>query len=92
MVLKEAAPSMGENSKKNILEYLRNKLDSLKETYSDERTALYEQFDVLQWLLKHMNGGMGLRLRSGRMSLLGNIIFCRESMQISIFILKEFAV
>lgn len=59
MVLKEAAPSMGENSKKNILEYLRNKLDSLKETYSDERTALYEQFDVLQWLLKHMNGGMG---------------------------------
>lgn len=57
-VLKEAAPDMGEDSKRKILEYLKNKFNFLKEIYSDERTALYEQFDVLQWLLRNMNNGM----------------------------------
>lgn len=57
-VLKVSAPGLGENSKIKILKYLRNKFNFLKERYSDERTALYGQFDVLQWLLRNMNGDM----------------------------------
>ena len=89
-VLKVAAPGLGENSKIKILEYLRNKFNFLKERYSDERTALYGQFDVLQWLLKHMNGGMGNwpEAQKWKNELARKYNFCRESMQISIFILK----
>lgn len=33
--------------------YLKGKYDYLSELFSDERIARYEQYDVLQWILKY---------------------------------------
>lgn len=53
-LLKNASPDMSEKSKTCILKYLREKYKSLLEKFPDERNACYEQYDVLQWMLRYV--------------------------------------
>lgn len=52
-LLREAAPHMGQVVKKKLLSYLKEKYGFLLGLFSDERIARYEQYDVLQWVLKY---------------------------------------
>lgn len=52
-LLKQASPQIGQNTKQKLLLYLKGKYDYLSELFSDERIARYEQYDVLQWILKY---------------------------------------
>lgn len=52
-LLKQASPQIGQNTKQKLLLYLKEKYDYLLELFSDERIARYEQYDVLQWILKY---------------------------------------
>lgn len=51
-VLQQAIGGTTSNMRKRVLKHIRGVFPTLVERYSQERTALYEQYDVLQWMTR----------------------------------------
>lgn len=51
-VLQQAIGGTTSNVRQLVLNYVRDVFPKLSERYSEERTALYEQYDVLQWMMR----------------------------------------